>query len=44
MRNRPVELRYRFWAARLAIIGGAALIVMCVAPFPFGFLCHEDPS
>jgi hypothetical protein len=27
-----------------AAIVGAALLVMCVAPYPIGFLCREDPS
>ena len=27
-----------------AAIGGGALLVMCVAPFPIGFLCRKDPS
>lgn len=27
-----------------AVIGGSALLVLCVAPFPIGFLCRKDPS
>jgi len=27
-----------------AIIGGSVLVVLCVAPFPIGFLCRSDPS
>jgi hypothetical protein len=27
-----------------AIIGGAAVVVLCVAPYPIGFLCRRDPS
>ena len=27
-----------------AIIGGGVLLVLCVAPFPLGFLCQQDPS
>ena len=27
-----------------AIVGGGALLVFCIAPFPIGFLCREDPS
>ncbi|HSR09755.1 MAG TPA: hypothetical protein VLM42_21675 [Bryobacteraceae bacterium] len=26
-----------------AVIGGSALLVLCVAPFPIGFLCRKDP-
>jgi hypothetical protein len=26
-----------------AIVGGAVL-VLCAAPYPIGFLCHKDPS
>jgi hypothetical protein len=26
------------------IIGGAAVVVLCAAPYPIGFLCHSDPS
>ena len=25
-------------------IGGAVLVVLCVAPYPLGFLCRSDPS
>jgi len=34
-------------AARTVIVigvTGAVLLVLCAAPFPLGFLCHEDPS
>ena len=27
-----------------AAIGGGALLVLCVAPYPIGFLCRKDPS
>jgi hypothetical protein len=27
-----------------ALIGGSVLFVLCVAPFPLGFLCQQDPS
>jgi hypothetical protein len=27
-----------------AVVGGAALLVLCVAPYPIGFLCRRDPS
>ena len=27
-----------------AIIAGSALLVLCVAPYPIGFLCRKDPS
>jgi sRNA-binding regulator protein Hfq len=26
------------------VIGGAALVVLCVAPYPIGILCRKDPS
>lgn len=26
------------------VIGGSVLLVLCVAPFPIGFLCRKDPS
>jgi len=26
------------------IVGGAAAVVLCAAPYPIGFLCHRDPS
>jgi hypothetical protein len=25
-------------------IGGGVLLVLCVAPYPIGFLCRSDPS
>ena len=27
-----------------AVVGGAVLAVLCVAPYPIGFLCRRDPS
>ena len=27
-----------------AVIGGAVLVALCVAPYPIGFLCRSDPS
>ena len=27
-----------------AAIGGAAVVILCVAPYPIGFLCRRDPS
>jgi hypothetical protein len=27
-----------------AVVGGAALVVLCAAPYPIGFLCRRDPS
>jgi hypothetical protein len=27
-----------------AIVGGAAVVVLCAAPYPIGFLCRRDPS
>jgi hypothetical protein len=27
-----------------AVVGGAALVVFCAAPYPIGFLCRRDPS
>ena len=43
-----VRKKGRSVGARIALIaaiaGGAALLVFCAAPFPIGFLCHEDPS
>jgi hypothetical protein len=27
-----------------AVVGGGALLVLCVAPYPIGFLCRKDPS
>ena len=27
-----------------AIAGVGALLLFCIAPYPIGFLCHEDPS
>ena len=27
-----------------AAIGGGVLLVLCVAPYPIGFLCRKDPS
>jgi hypothetical protein len=32
------------WGVKAAIIGGAALAVLCFAPFPVGLLCQKDPS
>lgn len=26
------------------VIGGGALVVLCAAPYPIGFLCRKDPS
>jgi hypothetical protein len=27
-----------------AVIGGSAVLVLCAAPYPIGFLCRKDPS
>lgn len=27
-----------------AVVGGGALLVVCAAPYPIGFLCRKDPS
>ncbi len=27
-----------------AVVGGGALVVLCAAPYPIGFLCRKDPS
>lgn len=27
-----------------AVVGGGALLVLCAAPYPIGFLCRKDPS
>jgi hypothetical protein len=27
-----------------AAIAGGAVLVLCAAPYPIGFLCHKDPS
>ena len=27
-----------------AIVVGGAVLVLCAAPYPIGFLCHKDPS
>jgi hypothetical protein len=27
-----------------AVIGGGAVLVLCAAPYPIGFLCRKDPS
>ena len=26
-----------------AVVGGGALLVLCAAPYPIGFLCRKDP-
>jgi hypothetical protein len=39
-----VKRRGPSWPAKLAIIGGGALAVLCFAPFPIGLLCQKDPS
>ena len=26
------------------VVGGAAVLILCAAPYPIGFLCHRDPS
>ena len=27
-----------------AAIAGGAVLILCAAPYPLGFLCHKDPS
>lgn len=27
-----------------AVVGGSALLVLCAAPYPIGYLCRKDPS
>jgi hypothetical protein len=35
--------RRKAFLSPAAIVGGAVL-VLCMAPYPIGFLCHKDPS
>jgi hypothetical protein len=45
-----LEVKKRSWlsgntkAGIAAAVVGGALVVLCFAPFPLGFLCQEDPS
>ncbi len=44
---RVIEIRKKGiskWVLVPAVVGGAAFLVLCAAPYPVGFLCHRDPS